>query len=1352
MKHGVKLLGVIILAMTLGACNNFFHSLIPPEGDRITSFEIDGQVGPALIGENTISVEVVKNTSLHSVLPRVSISQGATLLPVTLGYVKAAFPSVDLIETAMKISRSTDLINTITELIKENPDFTVPTLDIPMDFSGPVIMLVISGQGTIRQYTVNVIEDTGEPRLLGFSFGKYDNAELVSDARSLVNEQGRTVTASAVYPVEMDYLSYALVPSFEILGDSLAIDGAEVISGVTAVQFTPGLGTQTKTITITRDGGTKDYTLAVTFSEDPDTVRSITDFRFNRVDNSGIAVNAVASIINNDNTGTITVQLFYSGARPSTLTPRFISPGVISVSGEIQTSGISSQDFTFALEYRVISKNGQYARTYTVRVEYISVTDSAPRITSFRFSTALNAELVQEADGQISEGLIIIDVRHGGAYAPDTLIPEFRADGLVTVYGSVQISDSSAQDFSRQIKYTVTNPLNPLLTRDYWVQCRFIRDTSSEAAITSFGFYPEDNSGLDDAVIGKIDKINGKITVYAPVGSGVTTRTMFPRFIAAGQVNVDGIPQSSGQSGQIFNAPITYTVVSANGLVSRSYIVDVRELMSTMYVNQNAVGSGDGTSWENAFRFLQTACEAAAQFPQDAPKEIWIAAGTYKPEDINGYFRLSANTSYIGGFSGKETSKSQRNVTANVVYISGDFGGGVYAKRLFAAASELEGDLSFENLRLTSVKGQQGAGIYAPIDSSSEMKIEDCRFEYLEASGAGGSIFVSGGSAVIVRSSFYACTNGSVYVQGTRALVSDLEFSTCMNGNIVRLDCSGETEITRVNLIYSYGTAFYLSGNGNKTLETITLNSVGQCLDVRDTTGAVRVNNLVMLNIAGDAVSLNGANGVKYFSGINGTNISGYTIKSASSSGSFTLTGSTFDNTGTISVINSSSVVYVLNTEIKNTNGGHALRITAVNTDIDKLTITGGNYYIDADIDLLWTDPIAINLTCSGKASVFNTTIDNFTYSYLYNGQYNEDYGMGIQMSGNGSLSVANSAIKNVSYGIRHSGSGDLEIDRLDMKDIQIYGIYSNTSGERNIKISNITASNIKNYAIFQYYNNGKNIVNIKDSSFENTGSLYLYTNNSSNATDYFALTDSSVELSNIRMNNVKSGNVAIYTGVKSVSIDSVNINRIYYPNTNSGGIKIEYADTVRISNSSIRNCGDTNAGNGYIANPGTANEHTVWYYGWEGGGIYIQCKGTAVISNTMIEDVEATQGGGIYYCFNHPYYYSSDIPGNGTGSGTDSLTLRGVTIKNAKTIYQPSHLEKNSCGGGGVYFYSSGKLNIIDTVMENCSSETNNGAVYTYSSGNTISGSQFINCTSPGNFKVLEASRFNPGGYTITP
>jgi hypothetical protein len=1380
----------VFLALTAGACNNFFHDLIPPEGDRITSFKVDGQRGSSIINENTVYAVIGKDADISSLIPVIEISPKASIIPVTFDYVKAAFPSVDIFTETKNLYTTTRLSDYVIELIKDNRDFNVPFLDIPIDFSGPVDFIVISAQGNIRQYKVIISIDSGEPKIQGFSFAKYDNPELIKDSMGMINENNRTINAIAIYPMEMPFLSYALIPSYEIIADRLVVDGNEIISGQSAIQFTQMIGIQSKTITVWRDGAAVDYTLTITFVEDPDTIRSITDFRFNKTDNSGIAANAVASIINTESTGTINIHVFYTGIQPSLLIPRFVSPGNVSVTGKAQASGIDSHDFSSPFEYRVVSRNGQYTRTYTVKTEFISLTDAAPRILSFRFSGNINSELVQDTIGNISDGLIMIDAHYGGSFAPETLIPEFSAQGLVTVLNSIQISGSGAQNFNRQIKYTVTNPLNPLLTRDYWVQTRMLRDTSSDARIDSFGFYPEDNPGLSDAIKGKIDQVTGKIVMYAPSGSGAAARLMTPRFTGAGIVNIDGIIQSSGVSGRIFDSPVTYTVVSANGINSRNYSVELRELTFRIHVNANAFGNSDGTSWQDAFRSLKSACEAALEFPDDIPVEIWIASGTYTPgNNTADYFPLTANTSYVGGFAGHETAKSQRNTQANASIISGNLGTGAYARRLFSSNAEINGDLSFENLHFTTARGTASgdAGIYAWLNASAEVTVTECEFSNVEAASASAVIYVRGGGVVISRAAFTGCTGGAVNVQGTSVVISDTDFPRFTN--VINLDCSRKTEITRVSITDYSGTALQLGGNSDKTLETVTVNRGAAALNVSSSTGTLQINGLTLQDITGEGIYLNGVNGVKYLSGITGRNISGSLINCTGLS-SFTLTGGDFDRTGTVTVNGAS--VNILNTGIKNNSStASAMDITSSgNTVIDNVNIdgvpngrgikmttngsasvsnadikncvttgNGGGMYIDgtgsANISYTKITGCKANsygggmyLTCTGNAVVSNTTIDNASLTA------STGYGGGIYRT-SGSLKVDNnSVIKNISgSGVNCTGiytAASLEVSGLELQNIPGYGIYT-SSGV--INLSSITATNIRGgYGVYSSMSSGS--FTLSDSTFNSCIAQC-------SATGTVPIQVTGTNISNV----TSSGSALNLTTGGAITIDRVNIDRI----PNGRGIYIQGGTAaIKVLNSIIKNCKSTGSGGGmYIEGSGTTDISGTTIENCEsmgvlgggavyfesqndtstirissnsvirscksfsnfGGGLMISMAGTVEISGTTVENCEVGEDGEYY---NTGFGGGISIHGGRNGPTTTARIYDSI-IKNCKSLGWGT-------GGGISTIYC--QINISNTTFELCQADSN-GAVHVYGSNNIITGSKFINCTSSEGYNFINVSSF---------
>jgi hypothetical protein len=95
-----------------------------------------------------------------------------------------------------------------------------------------------------------------------------------------------------------------------------------------------------------------------------------------------------------------------------------------------------------------------------------------------------------------------------------------------------------------------------------------------------------------------------------------------------------------------------------------------------IYVKQNAIG--DGTSWANATGDLYQAITNPTGCYRI--NEIWVAAGTYKPDSTglsdmrNATFRMINKVKVYGGFAGNELSINERDPDKNITRLSGDIG------------------------------------------------------------------------------------------------------------------------------------------------------------------------------------------------------------------------------------------------------------------------------------------------------------------------------------------------------------------------------------------------------------------------------------------------------------------------------------------------------------------------------------------------------------------------------------------------------------------------------------------------------------------------------------------------------
>lgn len=104
----------------------------------------------------------------------------------------------------------------------------------------------------------------------------------------------------------------------------------------------------------------------------------------------------------------------------------------------------------------------------------------------------------------------------------------------------------------------------------------------------------------------------------------------------------------------------SYTVNVTNrfGCVGKDTINIIYNGPKTIFVNDNAGGANNGTSWANAYTDLKTAIDNSRN-----GDSVFVAAGTYQPASGQS-FSMKENVKIYGGFAGTESFIYQRNLGA----------------------------------------------------------------------------------------------------------------------------------------------------------------------------------------------------------------------------------------------------------------------------------------------------------------------------------------------------------------------------------------------------------------------------------------------------------------------------------------------------------------------------------------------------------------------------------------------------------------------------------------------------------------------------------------------------------------
>jgi hypothetical protein len=168
----------------------------------------------------------------------------------------------------------------------------------------------------------------------------------------------------------------------------------------------------------------------------------------------------------------------------------------------------------------------------------------------------------------------------------------------------------------------------------------------------------------------------------------------------------------------------------------------VRSDSVVRYVDQDAVGLGNGTTWADAFTTIQAAINASN--PGDS---LWIAEGTYLESIV-----LADGVQLFGGFSGVEMSFGARNVRAHAVIVDAN-GADHAAVMQNVSSTALDGMTLTGGVADGAAPGNSGGGILSD-NADSSNTIAHCIVIQNTSVGTGAGIACLNGASPVI----YDCT------------------------------------------------------------------------------------------------------------------------------------------------------------------------------------------------------------------------------------------------------------------------------------------------------------------------------------------------------------------------------------------------------------------------------------------------------------------------------------------------------------------------------------------------------------------------------------------------------------------
>jgi hypothetical protein len=307
----------------------------------------------------------------------------------------------------------------------------------------------------------------------------------------------------------------------------------------------------------------------------------------------------------------------------------------------------------------------------------------------------------------------------------------------------------------------------------------------------------------------------------------------------------------------------TYTVTTSNAAVNcptdmtGNAKLKVYNLTPTLYVNTNATGKGDGSTWADAYTNLGNALHAA--YDCSLVTNIKVATGTYKPtkkpfnagEEMtltgvggipltsrDNTFHIPDGVTIKGGYN---AATGNRDITANVTTLSGDFNGNDIVSGSGATLSITNNTENAYHVVLASAASSGGVGVTIDGFTIKGGNANDPtgflvngNFSYREE---GGGIYTYYGTNTLSNNTLSG--NNALYGGG---IFTEFGTNTLSNNTL-----SGNAVTTRGGGIYTYVGKNTLSNN---TLSGNAATATGGGIYTRGSTNTM-INNTLSGNQAG---------------------------------------------------------------------------------------------------------------------------------------------------------------------------------------------------------------------------------------------------------------------------------------------------------------------------------------------------------------------------------------------------------------------------------------------------------------------------------------------------------------------